>query len=64
MDDVPSPEVQTHCKRELMHAVWSHIMDEDFVLSTTSGLTIQCSDGIERVFYLRIMTYSADYPEK
>ena len=36
-------------------------MDEDFILGTTSGLTIQCSDGIERVFYLRIMTYSMDY---
>jgi hypothetical protein len=47
-----------------MHAVWSHIMDEDFVKGCKEGLTIQCSDGLERVFYLRIMTYSADYPEK
>jgi hypothetical protein len=47
-----------------MHAVWRHIMDEDFVEGCTNGLAIQCSDGIERVFYIRIMTYSADYPEK
>jgi hypothetical protein len=39
-------------------------MDEDFDGGCTDGLTIECSDGIERVFYLRIMTYSADYPEK
>ena len=56
--------VETHCKRELMHTVWNHIMDEDFVKGCTDGLTIDCSDRIERVFFLRIITYSADYPEK
>ena len=60
----PSAAIETHCKRELMHAVWTHIMDEEFVEGCTNGLTVQCSDGIERVFYLRIVTYSADYPEK
>lgn len=47
-----------------MHAVWSHIMDADFIEGCTNGLVIRCADGIERVFYIRIMTYSADYPEK
>jgi hypothetical protein len=63
-DNVPSPTIETHCKRELMQVVWSHIMDEDFVKGCTDGMTIQCSDGLEQVFFLHIMTYSADYPEK
>jgi hypothetical protein len=47
-----------------MQAVWSHLMDEDFVKGCTDGIVIRCSDGIERAFYLQIMTYSADYPKK
>ena len=63
-DKAPSTELQTHCKRELMQAVWRHLMDAAFVEACTDGMTILCSDGTERVFFLRIMTYSADYPEK
>ncbi len=47
-----------------MHAVWSHLMDEEFVEGCTKGLVIRCVDGIERLFFIRIVTYSADYPEK
>ena len=39
-------------------------MDAAFVEGCKNGMTIRCSDGIERVFFLRVMTYSADYPEK
>ena len=64
MGVAPTAVIETHCKRKLMHAVWSHLMDEDFIKGCTDGLTIRCFDNIERVFYIRIMTYSADYPEK
>ena len=47
-----------------MHAVWDVLLDEEFVKGTVDGLVIRCSDNIERVFFLRIITYSADYPEK
>ena len=47
-----------------MHAVWSHLMDEEFVKGCTEGLKIRCADGIDRTFFLRLLTYSADYPEK
>ena len=60
----PTPTVELHCKRELMHAVWKHLMDEEFVEGCTKGLVIKCVDSIERVFFVRIITYSADYPEK
>jgi hypothetical protein len=47
-----------------MHAVWDLLLDKEFIEGSTNGLAIRCSDGIERVFFLRIITYSADYPEK
>ena len=61
---MPKAEVKVHCKRELMHAVWNLLLDEEFVNGLEHGLAIRCSDGTERVFFLRIITYSADYPEK
>ncbi|KAF8263216.1 hypothetical protein EI94DRAFT_1807601 [Lactarius quietus] len=60
----PRAEVEVHSKRELMHAVWDLLLDEDFVEGSTNGLAIQCSDDIEHVFFLRITTYSTDYLEK
>jgi hypothetical protein len=61
---VPKAEVEVHCKRELMHAVWDRLLDEEFIDGSENGLPIRCSDDIERVFFIRIVTYSADYPEK
>ena len=61
---MPSSAVRVHCKRELMHTVWNLLLDDEFIESYTNGLAIRCSDGVERVFFIRIITYSADYPEK
>lgn len=47
-----------------MHAVWDLLLDEEFVEGSVNGIVIRCSDDIERVFFPRIITYSADYPEK
>ncbi|TEB23729.1 hypothetical protein FA13DRAFT_1797775 [Coprinellus micaceus] len=57
-------DVTTHCRRELMHAVWRFLLDDDFVNAYKYGIVIRCLDGIERRVYPRIFTYSADYPEK
>ena len=57
-------DILTHCRRELMHAIWSFLLDKDFLHAYTYGIIIQCIDGIERRVYPRIFTYSADYPEK
>ncbi|KAH9161682.1 hypothetical protein EDB89DRAFT_2029564 [Lactarius sanguifluus] len=64
MGKAPSPDVELHCKRELMQGVWKHLMDTDFVEGCTNGLLIRCSDGVERNFFIRLISYSADYPEK
>jgi hypothetical protein len=47
-----------------MHAVWSKILDDDFIHAYTYGIVIKGVDGIERRVYPRLFTYSADYPEK
>ena len=56
--------ILTHCRRELIHAVWRLLLDDDFVHAYKYGIVIKCHDGIERRVYPRIFTYSADYPEK
>ncbi|KAJ3486185.1 hypothetical protein NLI96_g4423 [Meripilus lineatus] len=57
-------EVTTHCRRELFHATWRKLLDDDFLKAYREGLPIKCADGIMRRVYPRIFTYSADYPEK
>ncbi|KAF7291204.1 GLOBIN domain-containing protein [Mycena indigotica] len=58
------PEVVTHLKRELMHAVWAMLLDGKFLDAYENGIRIVCLDGIERLFFPRFFTYGADYPEK
>ncbi|KAL1712617.1 hypothetical protein EV715DRAFT_267796 [Schizophyllum commune] len=57
-------DVLKHCHRELMHAVWSKILDNDFISAYKYGTVVRCLDGVKRRVYPRIFTYSADYPEK
>jgi Plavaka transposase len=54
----------THCRRELMHAVWCELLDQEFVETYSKGVIVCCADGISRRIFPRIFTYSADYPEK
>ncbi|KAH7917705.1 hypothetical protein BV22DRAFT_1025919 [Leucogyrophana mollusca] len=53
-----------HCHRELFHSQWRVLLDEEFREAYKHGIVITCCDGIQRRFYPRIFTYSADYPEK
>jgi len=57
-------DILTHCRRELIHAVWKVLLDDDFLHAYKYGIVIKCHDGVERRVYPRIFTYSADYPEK
>ncbi|KIJ54888.1 hypothetical protein M422DRAFT_152963, partial [Sphaerobolus stellatus SS14] len=59
-----SAPVLTHCRRELMHAIWKILLDDEFCDAYHNGILIKCVDGITRLVYPRIFTYSADYPEK
>ncbi|KAH9476132.1 hypothetical protein JR316_0011703 [Psilocybe cubensis] len=57
-------QILTHSRRELMHSIWCHLLDDEFVYAYKYGMVIRCIDGIMRRIYPRIFTYSADYPEK
>ncbi|KZS91947.1 hypothetical protein SISNIDRAFT_413425, partial [Sistotremastrum niveocremeum HHB9708] len=54
----------THCRRELFQASWEVLLDDEFIEAYQHGIVIKCADGITRRIYPRIITYSADYPEK
>ena len=54
----------THLRRELAHAIWMLLMDDEFMHAYIHGLVFCLVDGILRVFFPRFLTYSADYPKK
>ncbi|KAJ3804146.1 hypothetical protein F5876DRAFT_5596, partial [Lentinula aff. lateritia] len=56
--------ILTHCRRELMHAIWKVLLTDEFIHAFKYGIVIRCADGVERRVYPRFFTYSADYPEK
>jgi hypothetical protein len=60
----PNHAFMTYCHRELFHAQWEILLDDEFLEAYMHGIVITCCDGIQRRFYPRIFTYSADYPEK
>lgn len=60
----PNSAFMAHCHREIYHAQWEIILDDEFLEAYTHGIVIDCCDGIRRRFYPRIFTYSADYREK
>lgn len=57
-------EVITHLKRDLIHAVYLLLLDDDFIDAYENGILLQCSDGVTRRIFPRFFVYSADYPEK
>ena len=60
----PNDAFMTHCHRELLHAQWRILLDDEFLEAYKHGIAITCCDGIGRHFYPRFFTYSANYPEK
>ena len=62
--DTQQKDILTHCRRELIHAVWNLLLDDAFIHTFKYGMVIKCADGVERRVYPQFFTYSADYPEK
>jgi hypothetical protein len=54
----------THLRRELAHAIWGLLLNEDLIRAYTEGEPMKLFDGITRVMFPRFLFYSADYPEK
>ncbi|KAF9501634.1 hypothetical protein BDN71DRAFT_1584712 [Pleurotus eryngii] len=57
-------DILTHCRRELIHAIWRLLLNDEFVHAYKYGIIIMCHDGVERRVFPRIFTYGANYPEK
>ncbi|KZP03324.1 hypothetical protein FIBSPDRAFT_1055351 [Athelia psychrophila] len=48
-----------------MHAIWVLLLsDKEFMHAYKHGIVVECADGILRRLFPRLLTYSADYPEK
>ena len=63
-DKLPGSILFTHCHRELFHAQWKDLLDDDFLQAYKHGMVFVCGDNVERRLFPRIFAYSADYPEK
>ncbi|KAF7322138.1 hypothetical protein MKEN_00737900 [Mycena kentingensis (nom. inval.)] len=57
-------DIKAHLKRELFHAVWELILDDEFVEAFHHGFPEDCWDKIRRRFFPRFSIYSTDYMEK
>ena len=53
-----------HLNRECFHEQWVIILDDELLEAILEGVVIECSDGHKRRFFIRIFTYSSDYPER
>jgi hypothetical protein len=54
----------THLRRELAHAIWRLLLDDDLMCAYIDGEALKLFDGIMRALFPRFLFYSADYPEK
>lgn len=61
---VPSSTLLAHLKQELFQAVWRLLLNDAFVKAHKEGVDMMCGDGIQRLLFLRVFTYSADCPER
>ena len=53
--------ILTHLRRELAHAIWQILLNDDLMRAYTEGEAIKLSD---ETMFPRFLFYSADYPEK
>ncbi|TEB23227.1 hypothetical protein FA13DRAFT_1640158, partial [Coprinellus micaceus] len=56
--------LMAHLNRECFHAQWVILLDDELLKAISEGVVIECSDGVKRRFFIRILTYSTDYPER
>ena len=59
-----SDDTERFCRREIMHAIWTLLLDPEFRKAYEEGILWECGDKILRRLFPRLFIYSADYPEK
>ena len=57
-------DMLTFLRREVMHAVWRLLLDNEFMDAYVNGIVIEFHDGVKQRIFPQFFTYSADYPEK
>ncbi|EDQ99528.1 uncharacterized protein LACBIDRAFT_334986 [Laccaria bicolor S238N-H82] len=57
-------EVITHCRQELVQAIWRILLGVKFMVAYCHGIVMECADGIMWCFFPCFFFYGADYPEK
>nr|GAT43813.1 predicted protein [Mycena chlorophos] len=57
-------DVLTNLKRDLFHAVWALLIDDEFVDTYINGFAHECLDKAIRRLFPRLPAYMMDYPEK
>jgi Plavaka transposase len=60
----PTASFLAHCKREAFHQQWRLLLSDALIEAMRHGMRIRWADGVDRMFFPRVFTYSADYPEK
>ena len=40
-----------HCHRELFHAQWTEILDDEFIHAYEYGIVMKCADDVERQIF-------------
>ena len=56
--------LQTHLKRELIHAIWELLLDDEFIEAYKHGIVVKCADGVPCQLYPHFFLYGTDSPEK
>ncbi len=47
-----------------MQGVWLLVLDDAFMDAYENGMLVECGDGVTRRVFLRLFTYTTDYPER
>ncbi|KIJ97621.1 hypothetical protein K443DRAFT_133777 [Laccaria amethystina LaAM-08-1] len=59
-----TPTMRTHLKRQLIHAIWELLLDDQFMEAYEHGIVVKCADGVLCRLYPHFFIHGADYPEK
>lgn len=56
----------TYLRKELFQLVWHKLLDDELMAygCLQQWLRVECIDGVSRLLFPRIITYSGDYPER
>ncbi|KAF5343015.1 hypothetical protein D9757_014587 [Collybiopsis confluens] len=60
----PADKILTFMRREIPHAIYAKLFDEEFMKAYRDGIILTCGNNLTYCMFPRLFTWSADYPEK